>query len=183
MTMTSTYDHRIIQGAESGLFLQAASTGCSAARTSFYADVFGAMGARAADVSDRGDDADRREAAGAPPAGTATDGDAYEQLKAVAAGMALVKAYRHFGHMAAHLDPLGAEPVGDPALDPGPLGLSEANMARVPAELMRIYVPGATLAEALPQPPGDVHRHHRLRGRAHRLPRGARLAAPRHRVR
>jgi 2-oxoglutarate dehydrogenase E1 component len=64
--------------------------------------------------------------------------------------MALVKAYRHFGHMAAHLDPLGAPPPGDPALDPAPLGLSEASMEAIPAELLRIYVPGATLAEALP---------------------------------
>jgi 2-oxoglutarate dehydrogenase E1 component len=32
--------------------------------------------------------------------------------------MALVKAYRMHGHLAAHLDPLGSEPVGDPALDP-----------------------------------------------------------------
>jgi 2-oxoglutarate dehydrogenase E1 component len=64
--------------------------------------------------------------------------------------MALVKAYRNFGHMAAHLDPLGAEPVGDPALDPEPLGLTEELMAQVPSELLRIYVPGDTLAEALP---------------------------------
>ncbi|HEX2883786.1 MAG TPA: multifunctional oxoglutarate decarboxylase/oxoglutarate dehydrogenase thiamine pyrophosphate-binding subunit/dihydrolipoyllysine-residue succinyltransferase subunit, partial [Candidatus Limnocylindria bacterium] len=69
---------------------------------------------------------------------------------AVAAAMALVKAYRHFGHLAARLDPLGSEPVGDPALDPGPLGLTDAAMAAIPAELLRIYVPGATLAEALP---------------------------------
>ena len=64
--------------------------------------------------------------------------------------MALVKAYRHFGHMAAHLDPLGSEPPGDPALDPERLGLTSKALADVPAELMRIYVPGATLAEALP---------------------------------
>ena len=64
--------------------------------------------------------------------------------------MALVKAYRHFGHMAAHLDPLESEPPGDPALDPAPLGLTPENMAQVPAELLRIYVPGDTLAEALP---------------------------------
>src|SRR3954471_8871874 len=35
-------------------------------------------------------------------------------LGAVAAAMALVKAHRMHGHLAAHLDPLGSEPVGDP---------------------------------------------------------------------
>src|SRR6059058_4860745 len=65
--------------------------------------------------------------------------------------MALVKAYRNFGHMAARLDPLGSEPPGDPALDPGPLGLTPEIMARIPADLLRIYVPGRTLAEAYPR--------------------------------
>src|SRR5687767_10645210 len=37
-------------------------------------------------------------------------------LGGVAAAMALVKAYRMHGHLAARLDPLGSEPVGDPAL-------------------------------------------------------------------
>ena len=34
------------------------------------------------------------------------------------AAMASVKAYRTHGHLAARLDPLGSDPVGDPALDP-----------------------------------------------------------------
>src|SRR5205807_6600257 len=55
------------------------------------------------------------------------------------------------GHMAARLDPLGSEPPGDPALDPGPLGLTPEIMARIPADLLRIYVPGRTLAEAYPR--------------------------------
>jgi len=62
-----------------------------------------------------------------------------------------VRAYRSFGHLAARLDPLGSEPPGDPALDPGPLGLTPELMAAIPAELLRIDVPGATLAEALPE--------------------------------
>src|SRR5439155_574740 len=40
---------------------------------------------------------------------------------------------------------------GDPALDPGPLGLTPEIMARVPAEVLRVYVPGRTLADAYPE--------------------------------
>ena len=148
MTITSTYDHRIIQGAESGAFLRRIE-GLLSGKDGFFADAFAALGARAADVMTDEPMPSAGEAAGAPPPG-ATGDDAYEQLKAVAAGMALVKAYRHFGHQAARLDPLGTEPRGDPALDPGPLGLTDESLATIPAELMRIYVPGETLAEALP---------------------------------
>jgi 2-oxoglutarate dehydrogenase E1 component len=148
MTITSTYDHRIIQGAESGLFLQRIERLLSG-EDDFYADAFAALGARAADVTTAEPMPTPDEAVGAPPP-AAGDGADLEQLKAVAAGMALVKAYRNFGNRAARLDPLGSEPVGDPALDPAPLGLTAETMARVPAELMRIYVPGNTLAEALP---------------------------------
>ena len=145
MTITSTYDHRIIQGAESGAFLRRVEALLSG-EDGFYADAFAALGARATDVMTPEPVPPPAEAVAAPaPSATGDEG-----LKAVAAGMALVKAYRHFGHLAARLDPLGSDPPGDPALDPGPLGLTDANMANVPAELMRIYVPGATLAEALP---------------------------------
>jgi len=158
MTITSTYDHRIIQGAESGLFLKRIE-GLLTGEDGFYADLFEAVGARAADVTTAEPTPTPAEAVAAPPPAPAPPpsavaspaaADTYEQLKAVAAAMALVKAYRHFGHMAAHLDPLGSEPPGDPALDPAPLGLTEQSMAAIPAELLRIYVPGATLAEALP---------------------------------
>ena len=37
-------------------------------------------------------------------------------LDGVAAATELVRAIRMHGHLAAHLDPLGAEPIGDPAL-------------------------------------------------------------------
>ena len=148
MTITSTYDHRIIQGAESGLFLRRVE-GLLSGEDAFYADAFASLGARAADVTADEPVPAPAEAAAAPPP-LATQSRIDEQLKAVAAGMALVKAYRHFGHMAARLDPLGSEPPGDPALDPERLGLTPEAMASVPAELMRIYVPGATLAEALP---------------------------------
>jgi 2-oxoglutarate dehydrogenase E1 component len=73
-----------------------------------------------------------------------------ELLNAVAAGTALVKAYRTHGHLAARLDPLGSEPVGDPALEPETLGLTPELMERIPASALRVHVPGDTLSEALP---------------------------------
>jgi 2-oxoglutarate dehydrogenase E1 component len=89
----------------------------------------------------------------APVATTAVEPASDEVLGAVAAAMALVKAHRMHGHLAAHLDPLGSEPPGDPALEPERLipKLTPELQTRVPASVLRLYVPGATLAEALPR--------------------------------
>jgi 2-oxoglutarate dehydrogenase E1 component len=84
----------------------------------------------------------------APPA-VALD---QELLGGVAAAMALVKAHRMHGHLAARLDPLGSEPIGDPALEPERLQpkLTPELQARIPARLLRVHVPAETLADALP---------------------------------
>jgi 2-oxoglutarate dehydrogenase E1 component len=73
-------------------------------------------------------------------------------LGGVAAAMALVKAHRMHGHLAARLDPLGSEPLGDPALDESRLvpPLTQELQARIPAAILRVNVPGETLLEALP---------------------------------
>jgi 2-oxoglutarate dehydrogenase E1 component len=87
----------------------------------------------------------------APAAPAATVDD--ELLGGVAASMALVKAFRMHGHLAAHLDPLGSEPPGDPALEPERLipKLTPELQARIPAKMLRLYVEGETLADALPR--------------------------------
>src|SRR6266702_3436721 len=144
MTITSTYDHRIIQGAESGNFLRRLD-GLLQGDDNFYGAVFESLGVSGSEMRDAG------SVPATTPAHPASPISHPDDLKHVAAAMALVKAFRNFGHMAARLDPLGSEPPGDPALDPGPLALTPEIMARIPAELLRIYVPGRTLAEAYPR--------------------------------
>src|SRR5207302_8440050 len=57
------------------------------------------------------------------------------------------------GHLAARIDPLGSEPHGDPALEPERLipKLTPELQARIPASLLRLFVDGDTLADALPR--------------------------------
>jgi len=89
-------------------------------------------------------------AVAAPPAPPQLD---LELLGGVAAAMALVKAHRMHGHLAARLDPLGSEPPGDPALDPLHLEpkLTPELRARIPTRILRVSVGGDTLLEALPR--------------------------------
>ncbi|MDE3191729.1 MAG: 2-oxoglutarate dehydrogenase E1 component, partial [Acidobacteriota bacterium] len=76
-----------------------------------------------------------------------------ELVGGVAAAMSLVKALRMHGHLAAHLDPLGSEPPGDPALEPERLvpKLTPALQARIPTSVLRLSHLGDTLADALPR--------------------------------
>jgi multifunctional 2-oxoglutarate metabolism enzyme len=152
MTVTSTYDHRVIQGAESGAFL-ATLDGLLQGRDGFYESVAASLrvetSGRAAPASVAASStvsAAAGERRAAPSMAVSTPDD----LKHVAAAMALVKAFRTHGHLAAHLDPLGSEPSGDPALDPGPLGLTPEVMARIPSSVLRVHVRGDTLLQALP---------------------------------
>jgi 2-oxoglutarate dehydrogenase E1 component len=89
-------------------------------------------------------------AAAPPPPTAAADEDL---VGGVAAAMSLVKAYRTHGHLNARLDPLGSEPMGDPALDETRLvpPLTPELQARIPAKLLRLSVPGETLQDALPR--------------------------------
>jgi 2-oxoglutarate dehydrogenase E1 component len=144
LTLTSTYDHRVIQGAESGEFLRTVEA-LLQGEDRFYEEVFSSLGLP--------EPAPLAAPAAAPRVGRGPvpvrESDV--MLYHVAAAMALVKAHRTHGHLAARLDPLGSEPIGDPALDPGPLGLTPDIMAQIPAKVLRISTPGETLAEALPR--------------------------------
>ncbi len=153
MTLTSTYDHRVIQGAESGAFLRSIEN-LLQGENEFYESVAANLGLEAAPIS-----AAHPASASAPPLGTASPSDASvtsaapdeELLQAVQAATSLLKGYRTHGHLSARLDPLGSEPKGDPAIQPESLNLTPELMARVPASILRIGVPGETLLEALPR--------------------------------
>ena len=97
MTLTSTYDHRIIQGAESGLFLKFVAE-CLTGEHLFYDEIFQSLGipyepARWAK--------DHNPALG--------EGDAERILKQIRV-QELINMYRVRGHLNAHLDPLHSDP-------------------------------------------------------------------------
>ena len=150
-TMTSTYDHRVIQGAESGSFLRRIDQ-LLQGDDGFYDEVFDALGLAArveGEPAGAGITADDPVPAAATPA-AATVPDA-ALLQAVQAATSLVKAHRMHGHLAATLDPLGSAPVGDPALDPETVALTPELMRRIPASVLRVAVAGETFADALPK--------------------------------
>ncbi len=150
MTMTSTYDHRIIQGAESGRYLARIEEYLHGEH-SFYDDAFAALGVELGPVPAPPAPAAAAAAAAATQAPAAQQGAPSEELlQAVQAASTLVMRFRSHGHLAARLDPLGSEPEGEPGLDPESVGLTPAITAQIPAKILHMYVPGATLADALP---------------------------------
>ncbi|MEZ4588432.1 MAG: multifunctional oxoglutarate decarboxylase/oxoglutarate dehydrogenase thiamine pyrophosphate-binding subunit/dihydrolipoyllysine-residue succinyltransferase subunit [Gemmatimonadales bacterium] len=158
MMITSTYDHRVIQGAESGEFLRTLESHLQD-EAGFFAGIARELGLLGAgphvEPGDRelpgGEEQPRPSIAIPMPMPPGFRPSAPAELAQVAAAMGLVKAFRTHGHLAAHLDPLGSAPIGDPALDPDELGLTPDIMARIPAQVLRVAVPGATLADALPR--------------------------------
>ena len=149
MTLTSTYDHRVIQGAESGAFLRRIEQ-LLQGEDGFYESIAAELGIEAATIT-----AAHAASASAPPLGapapTTPAKPDEELLQGVQAATSLLKGYRTHGHLAARLDPLGSEPKGDPAIQPENLNLTPELMARIPASILRIGVPGETLLEVLPR--------------------------------
>jgi len=151
MTMTSTYDHRVIQGAESGAFLRRVDQ-LLHGEDRFYEGVLEALRLETVVQGDDGPTpvtADEPVPATSRPAAAPVADEAL--LQAVQAATSLVKAHRMHGHLAARLDPLGSDPVGDPALDPATVHLTDELMRRIPASVLRVAVPGETFADALPR--------------------------------
>src|SRR3954451_5274908 len=156
MTMTSTYDHRVIQGAESGRFLQLVDAYLQGEH-GFYEQVFGDLGVEVA-APPQPPQAPATSEPAAPlrhveqptAALTAIVPPDQVMLQSVQAATSLLKPHRTHAHLAAKLDPLGSEPEDPPALDPEPLGLTPEIMRRIPTKILRTAVPGETLADALP---------------------------------
>ncbi|HXQ19884.1 MAG TPA: multifunctional oxoglutarate decarboxylase/oxoglutarate dehydrogenase thiamine pyrophosphate-binding subunit/dihydrolipoyllysine-residue succinyltransferase subunit [Acidimicrobiales bacterium] len=120
LTITSTYDHRIIQGAESGVFLGKVAEYLTG-QHGFYDDVFAAMGVPY------------------EPARWRTDGSAADDMTEEDHGglvkqirvQTLINMYRVRGHLMAHLDPLTAlPPQVHPELDPLTYGLTIWDLPR-----------------------------------------------------
>jgi 2-oxoglutarate decarboxylase len=117
VTITSTYDHRIIQGAESGLFLQKVHQ-LLAGSEAFYERVFKAMGVPYEPVHAHRDRNDLVESASV---------HAEKQMEVDT----LVNLYRVRGHLIAHLDPLDwKDPHMHAELDPATHGLSVWDLDR-----------------------------------------------------
>jgi 2-oxoglutarate decarboxylase len=113
MTMTCTYDHRVIQGAESGQFLARVHE-LLMGGDSFYDHLY------------------RDLKIPYEPARWSTDRhpvvdastQSLDQIEKQARVLQLINAYRVRGHLIAHLDPLVNEPHHHPELDPGYYGLT-----------------------------------------------------------
>ena len=116
VTITSTYDHRIIQGAESGMFLKAVHE-LLMGEHEFYEDVLVSMGVPYDAVKWRRD---------INPVDDA-DSIVERQVKV----NSLVNAHRVRGHLIANLDPLGLmDRQMHPELDPASYGLTIWDLER-----------------------------------------------------
>ncbi|MGI8710239.1 MAG: multifunctional oxoglutarate decarboxylase/oxoglutarate dehydrogenase thiamine pyrophosphate-binding subunit/dihydrolipoyllysine-residue succinyltransferase subunit [Acidimicrobiales bacterium] len=110
MTISSTYDHRIIQGAESGLFLKRVQE-LLMGEDDFYAKVFRSLGVPYEAVQWRSDDnpVDKEQA----------------RLEKQVHVQTLIDQHRMRGHLIADLDPLAwKEPHMHSELDPATYGLT-----------------------------------------------------------
>jgi multifunctional 2-oxoglutarate metabolism enzyme len=118
ITMTCTYDHRVIQGAESGSFLGLIA-GFLEGRDEFYETIFASLQVPHKPL---------RLARDANPFLAGHDGQALVEKSAGV--LHLINMYRVRGHLVAHLNPLGQEPPSHPELDLAHHGLSVWDLDR-----------------------------------------------------
>ncbi len=119
LMITCTYDHRIIQGAESGAFL-AKLQQLLQGEDGFYDEIFRDLKIPFMPVRWQTD----QEIAPSRYAAVNTD------VAKEAAVVQLINAYRIRGHLLANTNPLGSEPAYHPDLDPASYGLSMWDLDR-----------------------------------------------------
>ncbi len=116
MTVTCTYDHRVIQGAESGLFL-ARIQSLLDGEDGFYDQIYADLGIPLRPVRWEADQ----------PAAPVVNSDPMKQ----AAVARLVQAWRARGHLAADIDPLCIPRQGHADLEPSSHGLTIWDLDRI----------------------------------------------------
>ena len=120
MTVTCTYDHRIIQGAESGVFLGTLQSLLDG-ENGFYEEIFAALRVpyRAGEVGIR-----TKASPASTPGAAREPAHVRREVVKEAAVIQLIHAFRVRGHLMAELDPLGARPAYNAELDPLTYGLT-----------------------------------------------------------
>jgi multifunctional 2-oxoglutarate metabolism enzyme len=119
MNITSTYDHRIIQGAESGLFLKEINE-LMLGKDEFYEDIFKALR-----IPQRPLQWESDYQPGGFDNSTSTD-EVVKQAKV----LQLINLYRVRGHLIANLDPIGSQVHYHPELDPSSFNLTVWDLDR-----------------------------------------------------
>ncbi len=119
MTLTSTYDHRIIQGAESGLFLKEIND-LLLGRDNFYDEIFEALKIPYKPYLWKAD----------YQPGIFDNASNTEEIEKQAKVLQLINLYRVRGHLIANLDPLGFQTPYHPELDPATYNFTIWDMDR-----------------------------------------------------
>jgi multifunctional 2-oxoglutarate metabolism enzyme len=114
MSVTCTYDHRVIQGAESGMFLGRLHA-LLEGHDGFYEEIFADLKIPHKPVHWEPD---------RPVSIPGVRGADLDEVAKEAAVLQLINAYRVRGHLIADFDPLGSEAVYHPELDPATYGLT-----------------------------------------------------------
>ncbi|HWG38390.1 MAG TPA: multifunctional oxoglutarate decarboxylase/oxoglutarate dehydrogenase thiamine pyrophosphate-binding subunit/dihydrolipoyllysine-residue succinyltransferase subunit [Terriglobales bacterium] len=126
VTLSCTYDHRIVQGAESGAFLARMHALIEGA-DDFYQRIFRDLEVAAGPVLELPPPPIAALAAGATPAAEADR----DSVRTQAAVFQLVHAFRVRGHLQANVDPLRLREItAHPELDPQHYGFTAADLER-----------------------------------------------------
>jgi len=147
LMMTCTYDHRVIQGAESGAFL-AKVNALLQGEDAFYDAIFRELKIPVMPLRWQTDE----------PISPTRYASVNADVAKEAAVIQLINAYRVRGHLLANTNPLGNDPAYHPELDPASYGLSMwdldrpflAGLVKAPSGAIASYVqPYETLREIL----------------------------------